>query len=475
MNSMSFSRRLNSVLPKTIYGQMVAILISSLLVTLLIVALLLNALCPAIPPLPEGPWPSALAIETGIRAIRAVPSSEREAVAHGFSTPDLRLQINSAFPCLPRPMDHEGELLRRILQAYLPEDKETLQVFNCAQYGEAEKTTTVFLPRDGIHLSIRSGINFQLAQIMHMTLPITVPFISLLVMTGALSIWSIWRVNRPLSTLASYAETLGYDSASVPIKEQGPREVRHVIRAFNRMQTRISAAASERTRMLMSVSHDLRTPLTRLSMRVEMGGEDAAPEAMRHDLNLMKQMLNGALSFLKGQREEELFEVVELGSLIESLCEEFSAVGRDVQYQGAIRLPCFCQPVSIARAVSNLIENGLKYGGQAKVDAWSSDGQVFIEIQDRGPGIPEMMRQAMLQPFARMDQARSFDGSLGLGLSIVHDIVARHHGTIEFRDASSSGFIVRLVLPERLKASTPVGRSKAVFSSRSTLSSTLQS
>ncbi|OAG73848.1 histidine kinase [Gluconobacter japonicus] len=475
MNIIFFFLHPNRILPKTIYGQMVAILISSLLVTLLLITFLLSALRPAIPPLPEGPWPSALAIETGIRAIRAVPVSEKATMSRGFSTPDLRFQVNAAFPCVPRTMDHEAELLRRILQSHLPEDKETLQVFNCEKYEGAEKTTNVFLPRDDIHLSIRSGINFQLAQIMHMTLPITVPFISLLVMTGALSIWSIWRVNRPLSTLASYAETLGYDSASSPIKEQGPREVRHVIRAFNRMQTRISAAASERTRMLMSVSHDLRTPLTRLSMRVEMGGEDAAPEAMRHDLNLMKQMLNGALSFLKGQREAEIFEAVELGSLIESLCEEFSAVGRDVQYQGAVRLPCYCQPVSIARAVSNLIENGLKYGEQAKVDAWANDGQIFIEVQDRGSGIPETMRQAMLQPFARMDQARSSDGSLGLGLSIVHDVVARHHGTIEFRDAApSSGLIVRLVLPERLKANSPANRSKPVFSSHSSRSSTPQ-
>ncbi|WP_225197544.1 ATP-binding protein [Gluconobacter oxydans] len=475
MTHISFPQYLYRALPKTIYGQMVAILISSLLITLFIVAFLLNALRPAIPPLPEGPWPSALAIETGIRAIRAVPVSERETMSRGFSTPDLRFQVNAAFPCLPRPMDHEGELLRRILQSHLPADKETLQVFNCAEYGEKEKTTNVFLPRDGIHLSIRSGINFQMAQIMHMTLPITVPFISLLVMTGALSIWSIWRVNRPLSTLASYAETLGYDSASSPIKEQGPREVRHVIRAFNRMQTRISAAASERTRMLMSVSHDLRTPLTRLSMRVEMGGEDAASEAMRHDLNLMKQMLNGALSFLKGQRDVEPLETVELGSLIESLCEEFSAVGRDVQYQGAMRLPCFCEPVSIARAISNLVENGLKYGQQTRVDAWSSDGQIFIEVQDRGPGIPESMRQAMLQPFARMDPARGSDGSLGLGLSIVHDIIARHHGTIEFRDAQPSGLIVRLILPERLKAPQRTAPSKPAFSVHPSSSSYPQS
>lgn len=458
-------RRLNRILPQTIYGQMVAILICSLFVTLFIVAFLLDALRPAIPPLPEGPWPSALAIETGIRALRAAPLPARETIAHGFSTGDLRFQVNAAFPCIPRSMDHEAELLRLILRSNLTEDRATLQVFNCGGYQGVEKTTNVFLPRDGIHLAIRSGINFQIPQIMHMTLPITVPFLSLLVMTGALSVWSIWRVNRPLAVLAEYAETLGYDSVSAPIQEQGPKEVRRVIRAFNRMQARLSTAAEERTRMLMSVSHDLRTPLTRLSMRVEMGGEDAAPEVMRHDLDLMKQMLNGALAFLKYQRETEAFEAVELGSLIESLCEEFSAVGRNVLYQGAFRLPCFCQPVSIARAISNLVENGLKYGQNVKVNAWSHDERIIIEVQDSGPGIPESLQQAMLQPFARMDQARSSDGSLGLGLSIVHDIIARHHGTIEFRHARPAGFIVRLILPQRLKAQQRAIHSKPAVSS----------
>lgn len=462
---MLFLRRLGRILPQTIYGQMVAVLICSLFVTLFIVAFLLDALRPAIPPLPEGPWPSALAIETGIRALRAVPIPERETTAHGFSTKDLRFQVNAAFPCVPRPMDHEADLLRRILRSSLTEDRATLQVFNCGGYQGVEKTTNVFLPRDGIHLAIRSGINFQIPQIMHMTLPITVPFLSLLVMTGALSVWSIWRVNRPLAVLAEYAETLGYDSVSAPIQEQGPKEVRRVIRAFNRMQARLSTAAEERTRMLMSVSHDLRTPLTRLSMRVEMGGEDAAPEVMRHDLDLMKQMLNGALAFLKYQRETEAFEAVELGSLVESLCEEFSAVGRNVLYQGAFRLPCFCQPVSIARAISNLVENGLKYGQNVKVNAWSHDERIIIEVQDSGPGIPESLQQAMLQPFPRMDQARSSDGSLGLGLSIVHDIIARHHGAIEFRNARPAGFIVRLILPQRLKAQQRAIHSKPAVSS----------
>ncbi|NHN89511.1 ATP-binding protein [Acetobacter conturbans] len=434
---------LRRVFPQTIFGQMVAILVTSLLLTFCFVVLLLRAVRPALPPLPVGPWPDTLAIETAIRSLRAIPVSVRQQAAEGMSAAGFHFQLNKAFPCTPQPTDHETGLVHRILMHDFPDDAHSLSVVKCAS-GDRISTNIIF-PRDGIHVSVISNFNFH--DVIHMTLPITVPFLSLLVMTAALSLWSVWRVNRPLSVLARKADTLGYDTTSPPLEEQGPREVRRVIRAFNRMQSRIRLAAEERTRMLMSISHDLRTPLTRLSMRVELGGEDAAPSVMRNDLSLMKQMLNGALAFLNGQRETEPFETVELRSLLESLCEEFSSVGKQVSYEGEQEITCFCQPVSISRAVNNLIENGLKYGKTVKVNAWSETDEAIIEVQDAGPGIPDNMRLEMLQPFARMDRARSVDGSLGLGLSIVQDIMARHHGIVSFHDATPTGLIVRLTLP----------------------------
>ncbi len=443
---MSFRSRfllLRRLFPQTLFGQMVAILATSLLLTLCVVILLLRALRPAIPPLPVGPWPDTLAIETAIRSLRSIPLSVREQAAEGMSSAGIHFQLNKAFPCTPLPADHETELVHRILRHDFPGDAASMSVVKCETGNRV--FTNIILPEDNIHIAVIS--NFNLHDVIHMTLPITVPFLSLLVMTGALSVWSVWRVNRPLSILARKADTLGYDTTSPLLEEQGPREVRRVIRAFNRMQSRIRMAAEERTRMLMSIGHDLRTPLTRLSMRVELGGDDASPRAMRNDLTLMKQMLNGALTFLDGQREAEPFEVVELGSLLESLCEEFSSTGKQVAYEGVHETACFCQPVSISRAVNNLIENGLKYGKNVHVDAWPENDQVIIEVADSGPGIPDHMRLEMLQPFARMDRARSADGSLGLGLSIVQDVVARHQGSITFRDAAPRGLIVRLTLP----------------------------
>lgn len=436
------------ILPNTIYGQVVVILISSLFVTMFLVGFLLHALQPATPSVPDGLWPHVVAVESAIRSIRAVPPATRPQLAAGLSTPIFRFRMRDPFACVAVPLDHETSVLAKILARDVADATHSVTVLKCHDPVRDEDAISISFPEDGLHAAIISRMEFH--DYLHMILPIIVPVLSLLVMTGALSIWSIWRVNRPLSILAAKAETLGYDVASPPLEERGPREVRHVTRAFNRMQTRLSAAAAERTRMLMSISHDLRTPLTRLSMRVEMGGEDAAPEAMRNDLALMKQMLNGALAFLKGQRETEAFETVELGSLLESLCEEFSMVGKDVAYDGAFRLACRGQPVSMARAVNNLVENGLKYGGRVWVKAWLEDGQVIIDVRDDGPGIPAAMRATMLEPFTRLDRARSADGSLGLGLSIVHSIVAHHHGSITFRDAAPHGLIVRLTLPQRL-------------------------
>lgn len=448
MRSGSLHRVIRRVLPNTIYGQVVGILISSLFITLFLVAFLLRVLRPGTPSVPDGLWPHVVAIETAIRSIRAVPPAMRPQLAEGLSTPIFRFRMQEAFPCVSVPLDHETAILSKILVRDVASASRTIRVLKCRDPATDEESISITFPEDGLQAAIISKMEFH--DYLHMTLPIIVPVLSLLVMMAALSIWSIWRVNRPLAILAEKAGTLGYDMMSPPLEEWGPREVRHVTRAFNRMQMRLAAAAAERTRMLMSISHDLRTPLTRLSMRVDMGGEDAAPEAMRNDVALMKQMLNGALAFLKGQRETEAFETVDLGSLLESLCEEFSTVGKDVAYDGVFPLACHCQPVSMARAVNNLIENGLKYGGWVRVNAWPEDGQAIIEVVDGGLGIPESMRAAMLEPFARMDQARSADGSLGLGLSIVHSIIIRHHGSITFGEANPHGLIVRLTFPRRL-------------------------
>ena len=436
-----------SLLPRTVYGQMVAIVVSSMMVTIFVVAFLVFVLRPAVPPLPEGPWPNALAFETAIDALRASPPAMRETIAQGMSTPDVSLRTTAPFPCAFIPTEHFSILLRRILQAQAGNRDAVINVSTCAADSSGMTSTHIDMPREGIFITAHNGINHHLPQLMRATLPLIVSFLSLLAIMGSLSLWSLWRINRPLKILANKAETFGYDITPEPLTEQGPAELRRVARAFNRMQARIAAAAEERTRMLMAIGHDLRTPLTRLSMRIEMGGADASPAALRNDLWLMNRMLNGALSFLKGQGDTEPAERVDIGALVESVCTEFEATGRNVIYQGDLGLTCLCQPVAVARMVNNLIDNACKFGSEVRVDTRRSDHDAIIEVADNGPGIPSEMHDVVLLPFARLDPARSSDGGLGLGLSIIHDIVQRHHGSLTFHSSQPHGLLVRVALP----------------------------
>ncbi|GBQ43759.1 ATP-binding protein [Komagataeibacter europaeus] len=436
-----------SLLPRTVYGQMVAIVISSMLVTIFVVAFLVVALRPTVPPLPEGPWPNALAIETAIDALRASPTATRDAVARGMSAPDMQIQTTGPFPCAQIPTEHFSVLLRRILKAQ-PDNRDAIITESTCDADSSGMTSThIDMPREGIFITAHNGINHHLPQLMRTTLPLIVSFLSLLVIMGTMSLWSLWRINRPLKVLANKADTFGHDITPEPLTEQGPLELRRVARAFNRMQARIAAATEERTRMLMAIGHDLRTPLTRLSMRIEMGGADASPSALRNDLWLMNRMLNGALSFLKGQGDTEPAERVDIGALVESVCAEFEAIGRNVTYQGDLGLTCLCQPVAVARMVNNLIDNACKFGSHVRVDTRRHDNEAIIEVADNGPGIPSEMHDIVLLPFARLDPARSTDGGLGLGLSIIHDIVQRHRGTLTFHHNQPSGLRVRIALP----------------------------
>ncbi|AXY23255.1 Osmolarity sensor protein EnvZ [Komagataeibacter saccharivorans] len=436
-----------SLLPRTVYGQMVAIVISSMMVTIFVVAFLVFVLRPTVPPLPEGPWPNALAIETAIDALRAGPPEIRAVIARGMSTPDVSFQTTGPFPCVPIPTEHFSVLLRRILKAQMNNRNAVIKESTCAADSSGMTSTHIDMPREGIFITAHNGINHHLPQLMRATLPLIVSFLSLLVIMGTLSLWSLWRINRPLKVLANKAETFGYDITPEPLTEQGPVELRRVARAFNRMQARIAAAAEERTRMLMAIGHDLRTPLTRLSMRIEMGGADASPAALRNDLWLMNRMLNGALSFLKGQGDTEPAERVDIGALVESVCAEFEATGRNVIYQGDLGLTCLCQPVAVSRMVNNLIDNACKFGSTVQVDTRRNGNEAIIEVADDGPGIPTEMHDVVLLPFARLDPARSSDGGLGLGLSIIHDIVQRHRGSLNFQSNQPHGLRVCIALP----------------------------
>ena len=253
------------------------------------------------------------------------------------------------------------------------------------------------------------------------------------------------RLTRPLNRLAQAADGFGRGEGPPPLPEEGPREVRDLTRAFNRMQARLTRFVADRTRILAAVGHDLRSPLTALRVRVEMVDDDETREALIETIEEMQQMAEATLDFSKGLTGSETLHSVEIGSLIAELAAE---AGPEAQVMGGPSIRLRLRPVAIRRALRNVIGNALRYGGSAEIGWHGDTSGLVIEIRDRGPGIPEAEREKVFDPFYRLDASRSLEtGGHGLGLSIARSILRAHGGDITMHGAPGGGLLARLVLP----------------------------
>jgi signal transduction histidine kinase len=214
------------------------------------------------------------------------------------------------------------------------------------------------------------------------------------------------------------------------------------------MRDRITALMNDRTRMLAAISHDLRTPITRLRLRSEYIEDPAQRAQTMHDLDQMQSMLESVLSLL---RSESLVKptLVDIAALLQMICEQFSDCGHAVTYRGPDRATATVRPDEISRAVANLVDNATRFGTEVNVELSVVGDQVIVEVSDNGPGIPDERKAAMLEPFVRGEEARTMDESagFGLGLPIAQAIVTAHGGTLLLFDNQPKGLRARLALP----------------------------
>jgi len=274
-----------------------------------------------------------------------------------------------------------------------------------------------------------------------------------------LGLWAARALTAPLTAFARAAETFSLDGAAAPLPERGPEEVRAVARALNRMRERITALIDDRTRMLAAISHDLRTPITRLRLRSEFIEDEAQRSRMLADLDQMRAMLEAVLSFLRNDRRAESVTLTDIASSLQLVADQFADMGHKVSYAGPDHFIATVRPDDLYRCVTNLVENAVRYGSETTLRLAASTEGIAIEIEDDGPGISEEGKQAMLQPFARGDQARNMDeaAGFGLGLSIANAIVLAHGGELSLHDRAPQGLRVRILLP----ADAPSRRSAA--------------
>ncbi|MBX2855977.1 MAG: HAMP domain-containing protein [Rhodobacteraceae bacterium] len=262
----------------------------------------------------------------------------------------------------------------------------------------------------------------------------------------------IGRTTNSLRGLAAAAERFGRGARGEPLPESGPEEARRLIATFNAMQDRLTRFVSDRTRLLASISHDLRTPITAMRLRVELLEDGEVKAKLAEGLDEMQRMSEAALTFAKEEAAQGPMRAVDLTALSASVVEDFADMGHDVSDVDAdnARLILECRPDALKRALRNLVENAVRYGERARVTLTSMDQEVVIQVEDDGPGVPEEQIDAMFEPFARLEISRNRDtGGAGLGLSIARSIARAHGGDVRLTNRAEGGLRAEIMLPMR--------------------------
>jgi signal transduction histidine kinase len=310
-----------------------------------------------------------------------------------------------------------------------------------------------------IGLPDESSITTSFSNLPERRIGVLVGTLALLGSTLSLLIfWSTKGLTAPLRRFADAADQFNIDSSNDELPDEGPLEIRTVAHALNNLRARIRGLVEDRTCMLAAIGHDLRTPITRLVLRTE----DIADESVRfrfvRDLQMMSRMVDSALGLLRERSVHSRMMTTDLPSLLQTICDDFADMGRQIEYIGPLHECVTCDPDQISRAVTNLVGNALKFGKSAVVRLQRrGPNAVEIEVEDDGPGISDADKERVFEPFYRTDAARRSGESagFGLGLSIARTIAERHGGRIALSDVSPCGTIARLILPGASEASAP--------------------
>jgi signal transduction histidine kinase len=263
-----------------------------------------------------------------------------------------------------------------------------------------------------------------------------------------LSFIAVRWVTRPLQLLATAADELGRDINRPPLPEGGPVEVSRAARAFNTMQTRLVRFIDERTRLLTAMSHDLKTPLTRMRLRAELLEDENLHQKFEADLLEMEAMVTQTLEFMRGLSHREPTQIIDIIGLLESLKADNEAMGRTITIDGRVTRPFKGMPQLLKRCLANLADNAVLYGRSAEIRVEDGPDQLSVYVRDHGPGVPETEIEKVFEPFYRLENSRSREtGGTGLGLSIARNIAQAHGGDIHLRNYEDGGLEAILTLP----------------------------
>ena len=454
-------------LPQSLFGQTLAVLLAGLLVSHLI-----------------GSWVYTADREQAVRAVGGMaaaqrianitqlmseaPADWRDRLVTAVSDPTFRVTLSTA-PLLPSTVADQNNAAIAIGNVLAEELKSWAQQIRVRLPGSDAAAPMmpgphVMMMDGGMHV-MGSWRDLQVSVLLNdgqwlsfvTLLPQTGPavswqFIISMALMGlvalVVSVWTIGRVTAPLAAFAQAATALGKNLKAEPLRESGTREVRQATRAFNDMQTRLIRLIEGRTRMLAAISHDLRTPLTLLRLRAESAPECQDREKMLATIDEMNGMIGSVLDLARSDASLENRRPMDLTALVESIVDDMKDAGLPVIMQQSPAVIYDCYGAALKRAVTNLIDNGVKYGGAARVAISEGPTLVKIIIEDDGPGIPEHELSRVTEPFYRVEGSRSREsGGAGLGLAIAVSVIEAHGGELKLANRRESGLRAEIRLP----------------------------
>ena len=393
------------------------------------------------------------------RAIAGAPAGqERDRVAHDLSSASLEVHWSKVSLVLgTAPMTERTTTMEARLKELAPElAAESFRVgfADDGALGAANADAYRHMMLISVRLDDGSWVNFSSSalganQIVDWSvIAVTICFgVGIVVVALLLLRWA----TRPLRDLALAAERFSLDQTPQPLPENGPIEVRRAARAFNTMRERIQRLVTERMQAMAAVSHDLRTPITRLRLRSELLDDDATRDLIDADLGEMEAMIDSTLEYLRGGASSEAIRPIDLASVIETIVDDHLDQGHRVALGGLATAPVLGRVLSLKRAFSNVIGNAVKYGHAANVRITESGDQIVVTVDDEGPGIPPSDMERVFHPFVRLEESRGREtGGTGLGLTIAASVIDAHGGLIKLANRAEGGLCVTVSL---LKAS----------------------
>jgi signal transduction histidine kinase len=459
------------ILPGSLFGRLVVVLLTGLLLAQLASAyinlaergeLLYRA----------GGMRLAQQISDIVRLLESLPPAERRKVAAVFNAPPLIVSLDRAAlgnEVVSAESDLARSMFSAVLRYALGEEAKIVTLRRSAppagasapgwpgprkgmmphRMGEPGPGGAFFLIqvalRDGALVTFDSQLSPQEA-----ALPwrVALTLLLLLLTVVVLSLIAVRWMTGPLSLLARAAEQLGENIHNPPLAEGGPTEVRRAARAFNTMQRRLAQYLSDRTRILTAMSHDLKTPITRMRLRAEALEDEALRARFVHDLGEMEAMVTQTLEFMRDTSATEPAQPVDLMALIESLRDDYADMGKAVAVEGTIRQPVQVRPHALRRCLANLLDNAIRYGERATIALEERASEVVIRVLDEGPGMSAEELAKAFEPFYRGEASRSREtGGTGLGLGIARNIARAHGGEVTLRNRAGWGLEATLVLP----------------------------